>query len=174
VRIAARHEAGGIASGSAQAGDEAAAQGIADLHEQDRDGARLLQHDLRDRRGQRQNEIGPQRDQLLGECAHAIHVTRGPAIVELDAAAILPPQTPEPLAESCQHALREGVGLGKWNQDADPTLTLRELRLPDERPRRNRAAEQRDDLAAFPLMEMHPFPQAQGTHPRISEAGPAR
>jgi hypothetical protein len=39
---------------------------------------------------------------------------------------------------------------------------------------RSRAAEQADDLAPFPLMEMHPFPQAQGTYPRISEAGPAR
>jgi hypothetical protein len=37
-----------------------------------------------------------------------------------------------------------------------------------------RSHEQRDELAPFPLTEMHPIPQAQGTHPRISEAGPAR
>ena len=42
-----------------------------------------------------------------------------------------------------------------------------------ERPCDWRAAEQRDELASFPLAEMHPIPHGPGAHRRISEVGPA-
>src|SRR5262249_44221264 len=48
------------------------------------------------------------------------------------------------------------------------------LRLRRERPRR-RATEQRDELASFPLTEMHPIPHGPGAPSRIiSKGGPAR
>ena len=40
---------------------------------------------------------------------------------------------------------------------------MRLLRAGRERPRRRRAAEQRDELAAFQLMEMHPIPSRAGS-----------
>src|SRR5262249_32206881 len=38
-----------------------------------------------------------------------------------------------------------------------------------ERPRDSRAAEQRDELAPFPLTEMHPIPHGPGAHRRIPD-----
>jgi len=48
-----------------------------------------------------------------------------------------------------------------------PQLPL--LRVRRERPRSRYAAEQRDEVAAFPLTEMHPIPHGRGAHRRIPD-----
>src|SRR5262249_61775538 len=52
------------------------------------------------------------------------------------------------------------VALGDPRQQADAPHALVRLRTRGPRPR-GRAAEQRDDVATFPLMEMHPPPPAE-------------
>jgi len=50
------------------------------------------------------------------------------------------------------------IALARTQEDADPPHALALLRTRRERPRNRCAAEQRDELAPFPLMEMHPIP----------------
>src|SRR5262245_44835957 len=68
----------------------------------------------------------------------------------------------------------------RWDLLATASLTIfgrgstRPAALRNFNARGRRAAEQRDELAPFPLTEMHPIPQGREHIARISEAGPAR
>ena len=66
------------------------------------------------------------------------------------------------------------IALRKCHQRANAPHPLGLLCARRERPRSRRAAEQRDELAPFPLTEMHPIPHGPERTGRISEAGPAR
>jgi hypothetical protein len=65
-------------------------------------------------------------------------------------------------AEQCLLKVRVGGG-----REIAETRILGLLRAPHERPRRRRAAEQRNELASFPLTKMHPLPVSRVTAHRI-------
>src|SRR5262245_59264084 len=77
-----------------------------------------------------------------------LHVRR-PATVDPDAAVVRPSEPLEFLLERGQAGLIFGIVLRSRHQHADPAHPLRLLRVPGERPRSRRAAEQRDELATF-------------------------
>src|SRR5262245_41017557 len=92
--------------------------------------------------------------------ADASGVGATPPIIDADVAAVTPAKVFERLAERRQIGLYFRIIFDERAEHADPTETNR-LRSRRQRPRR-RAAEQRDDLAPFPLMEMHPIPPGPG------------
>ena len=96
----------------------------------------------------RKNEVGLQRDEFLRESLHRLRVAAArPANVDPDVAALRPPELLESLPERRDAGLCFRVALGKRHQHADPPHPLGLLRARGERPRRRRAAEQRDELA---------------------------
>src|SRR5262249_33571758 len=70
------------------------------------------------------------------------------AIFDQDVAAGRPSELPEPLPEILKITLCAGIAGGDPRQSRDPPHPLL-LRARRERPRGRRAAEQRDELAAF-------------------------
>src|SRR6516165_2793418 len=59
-------------------------------------------------------------------------------------------------------ALRDGLAQRGWDEGyADAPHTHRLLRARRERPHSRRAAEQRDEIAAFQLIELHSIPASQ-------------
>src|SRR5262245_33175077 len=82
-------------------------------------------------------------------------ITQAAAILDAQVAALAPAQTLKRLLE--RRELGTPCG-GRAREHADTPHSLALLRSRRERPRR-RASEQRDELAAFPSMEMHPMPQ---------------
>src|SRR5262249_51265847 len=82
---------------------------------------------------------------------------RGPAGVDLHVAADGPVRKRQPLMERREAGLifRIVRGCGQENTDAPHTLALLPARR--ERPRR-RAAEKRNELAPFELIQLHPLP----------------
>src|SRR5262249_38279129 len=97
----------------------------------------------------RENEIGLQRSEFLRESLHQLGVERGPAIVEPDIAALRPPEFLESLLKFGDYGLSFPIAPSIRHQHADPPHALGLLRPRRERPRRRRAAEQRDELAAL-------------------------
>jgi hypothetical protein len=96
-------EAGGVAAGPRNAGDEAATQGIGHAHEHDRDGACLVQQCGGRGRRIADEDVGSQGDQLLGEALRLIGAGRREAIVDADVAAFRPAEVLELLPE-CREA----------------------------------------------------------------------
>src|SRR5262249_4640363 len=80
--------------------------------------------------------------------AHAIHVVRGPTLVELHVYALRPSQLCELLPERLKTHGEFRIALGVRHQNADAPHPLGLLRARRERPRR-RSAEQRYELAAL-------------------------
>ena len=83
-------------------------------------------------------------------------IERTPASVDLDVAPFRPFQLLQSLAESGQVVMKFRVVLGMRHQNADPPFSLDLLRPCRKRPRRRRAADQRDELPAS-----HSCPQGQ-------------
>src|SRR5262245_64769139 len=88
--------------------------------------------------------------------ADACGVSTAPSIIDTDAAAVVPAQLLQRLAESLEIVLLLNI-FGERVEHADPPQPGRLLRACRHRPRR-RAAEQRDELAAFYLIELHSVP----------------
>src|SRR5262245_37880650 len=75
-------------------------------------------------------------------------VARVPPKFEADGLALDPSQLLHPLAERRDAPLRHLVGLRRTDQNSDPPNAVNTLLCPRrDRPRRRRAAEQRDELA---------------------------
>jgi hypothetical protein len=80
--------------------------------------------------------------------------------LDLGVAAICPAQLLECLLKRRHSGLSFPI-VGTANQHADPPHPLRLLLARRERPRGSRAADQRDELTALQLIELHSMPASQ-------------
>ena len=87
-------KSGRVASRPRQAGDEAGADRVADLGEDDRDGAADLQQRNNDRRTHGQDDFRRERDQFRSVTGIAPAI---PAVVDLKVASDVPTQFAKPL-----------------------------------------------------------------------------
>src|SRR6516225_7525298 len=142
------NETGDVAARPRQASDEAIADRISNLRENDRDGVRLLQQRPGCWRVLRKNEIRLQPDELLCKSLHQLNIGRRPAIVASDGTVLRPAEFLESLAERCDPGASFPVALGIRHQHAHPPHTLALLRACRERPRRRRPTEKHDERAA--------------------------
>src|SRR5262245_43351717 len=79
--------------------------------------------------------------------AKLVGIARGPARIDPHVATLDPSELVKSLAECGYEALILRIGFGGRHQDADLAHTFALLRPRPERPRRRRAAEQRDERA---------------------------
>src|SRR6516162_5938962 len=77
----------------------------------------------------------------------AVNVARSPVIVRPEVTSFRPTQVLQRLAERRNARLCLRITLGKAHQHADPSRPTGLLRVRRERPRRRRAADERDELA---------------------------
>src|SRR5262249_41450994 len=96
-------KAGDVATRSRHVGDEATAERINNVHEQDWDGARFLHQRGYGRCTHADNEVGFEIDELPSECAHL----GGPAGPQRNSMLRLRPSAqPSPLSPCCKAAMR--------------------------------------------------------------------
>jgi hypothetical protein len=126
-----------------------------------------LPHRGYDRRGVGDNHIWRQFYQLCRVGLYASRVTAGPAIVDAHVAAFYPSQFLKPLLQRFDPSLSYCV-ISDTHEHADTPHALWLLRARRERPCDRRAADERDELAAFQLIELHSIPASQGLEYRIS------
>src|SRR5262249_46928219 len=139
-----RSEAGDVAARARQAGNEAGLDGIDNPSKNDRDAAGLLLHGLQRQCSADQDCIRIEAHELLRMGADASGVGSAPPLVETDAAAIVPAELLQRLAESLEIGLLLNI-FGERVEHADTAHTLALLPARRERPR-GRAAEQREEL----------------------------
>ena len=96
----------------------------------------------------RKNEVGLQHDEFLREPLYRLRIAGSrPAKVDPEVAALNPPELLKALPERRDPSLRFRVALGIPYQRSDAPYPLGLLSPRRNRPRRRRAAEQRDELA---------------------------
>src|SRR5262249_49945442 len=100
-----RSEAGDVAARARQAGNEAGLDGIDNPSKNDRDAAGLLLHGLQRQCSADQDCIRIEAHELLGMGADASGVGSAPPLVDTDAAAIVPAELLQRLAESLEIGL---------------------------------------------------------------------
>src|SRR5262249_52351010 len=147
-RVLERREPGDIATWFRQIRNEAAADRVGDVGEDDRDGAGFALEGLHHRSDAGEDQVA-RSDELGRVFLKELGVARGPAVLEADVVAFLPAELLHRLPERREPRLRFGVALGSGRDDPDPPHPVRLLRARRERPRRRRAAEQCDELASF-------------------------
>jgi hypothetical protein len=138
---------GGVAAWPRQAGDEALPDRIGDRDEHDRDGAHLQGKRRQRRRGGGDDQVRFELDQLLGERPRPGRIAAIPAIVDAQVATLGPSELPERLLERRAALAIFRIVLGERHQRADASHALLPARR--EGPSDRRAAEERDELAAF-------------------------
>src|SRR5262245_11716090 len=79
----------------------------------------------------------------------AVGIALAPSIVDPNMAILHPSQLLQTFLEGCRPSPDLGIALVQRHQHADPPQSFRLLRARRERPRRRRAAEQRDERAAL-------------------------
>ena len=94
-----------------------------------------------------QDDVRRERDQFRRVSANVGGIGRGPAGVDPHVAADGPAQLLQPLQERPDAGLKFRIVRGRGQEYADAPHPLGLLRARRERPRRRRAAEQRDELA---------------------------
>ena len=148
--------------------DETAADGIGNKNENNWDGMRLLKHGRSSGGAARENEVGLKRDEFLSEAFHQLDVSRRPANIDLDVAALEPPEFPKFFPKRCQRGLPVLVALGGGRQNTEPAHPFGLLRVGCSRPRQGRTAKKLGELAppheASPLAEI--LAPLTLTHPR--------
>jgi hypothetical protein len=102
--------------------------------------------------------------------ANIVGFASGPARVDAHVAADAPARLRERLLERPEPSLKVGIVRGCGQQHANAPHPLALLRTRRQRPRR-RAAEQRDELAASQLIELHLVPVSQGRITRYRTGG---
>ena len=143
------HEPSGIATWPRQAVDEAATDRIGGYWEYDRHGAGHLQQLPHGRAAGGQDDVGRERDQFRRVPANVPGMGSGPADIDLQVAANRPAQQRQPLQERSDAGLIWRIVRSCGQEHADAPHPLGLLRPRRQRPRRRRAAEQRDELAAL-------------------------
>src|SRR5262249_37222389 len=106
----------------------------------------------------RENDIDLEPDQFGGNLSETLAAALRPANLNRDVATFHPTEFAQPLHE-CGEPLALDQGRGGAQESAGRQLA-RLLRARRERPRGHCA--QRDELAAFQLIELHPVPASQG------------
>src|SRR5262249_24445961 len=107
----------------------------------------------------RKNNIGLTGDDLICKSLKRVHVGSAPAEVDAQVAALDPAELLQTIPKRRDPALNFRIILGVRDQRGEPPhVLLGECR---ERPRDPRAAEQRDELASFQLIELHSVPSSQ-------------
>ena len=119
----------------------------------------------------REDDVRRERGQFRGVSANVIGIDPCPTKFDPHAAAIGPAQLRQLLDQRGDAGDCFRVGRGRGVQHADPPYRAGLLRARRDRPR-SRAAEQRDELAAFQLIELHLVPHDPGAHNRISANRP--
>src|SRR5262245_45269763 len=104
-----------------------------------------------------------------GVSANALKIAPAPPEVDADVATLAPTETLQTLPEGCNTGLCRRIVGGRVQERADAPHALRLLRACREWPCHRRAAEQRDELAAFQLVELHSVPHQPGPDRRISD-----
>jgi hypothetical protein len=141
-------EPGRVAARPCQARDETGADRIDDGHEHDRHSAGGLQQRRRGcSPGRTHEDVRRQCSQFRRLPAQVVGVGRG-ASVDPQVAAVAPAQLLQGLCERREAGLSFRVFRGPIREHADAPHLLALLRTRRERPRRRRAAEQRDERAA--------------------------
>jgi hypothetical protein len=117
-------EAGDVPFRSGIVADEAAADRVGHLGEHDRNGARELLQDREQRRAAGDQDIHGQADQLATVGAHPIGIAGGPANLDLDVAALDPPELVELHAQRRISRLSLRIALGVDQDHAEPAHAL--------------------------------------------------
>src|SRR5262249_32663508 len=139
-----------VASRSRWARDQAVGDRISHLCEYDRQGAGSLLQRHHGRLIAGENSIRPHPHEVSSEGSQALRSPAWPALLDVDIAIFDPPEILQATAERRHAELAFGVILCQpRNQHADAPHPLALLRARHERPRRRRAAEQREELAAL-------------------------
>src|SRR5262249_17764738 len=79
---------------------------------------------------------------------YAVRIASGKTIVDVDVATLHPTKVPKPFAKCRDAGLSFQIILGNSQQHTNPPRTLALLRARRQGPRRRRAADERDELAA--------------------------
>src|SRR5262249_37700990 len=141
-------ETGGIAARPRQAVDKAGTNWISDIHKHDGHAAGRMPESRECFAATGQDGIGSKRDQFPCVPAHALGIALSPTIVDAQVAAISPPRLLKALPECRNARLRLRIVLNQARKHTDAPHPLGLLCPRRHRPRR-RAAEERDELAAF-------------------------
>src|SRR5262245_12932245 len=153
-------ESRGISAWPRQTLDEAAADRISNLHENDRDRAGFLL-----KRGEpgialNQNDVRHRADQLRRVGSKAIDVAGDGARLDADVTTFRPPEPSQFLHERRD---RFWTGLRGTQEHADPPHAIALLRAPRERPKqrrhRRRANEERDEIPPLHRNQYHRLPR---------------
>src|SRR5262249_39818257 len=135
--------------GARQACDEAGTDRINNLHENDRYGTGdMLQGRYADAGGS-QNNVRRERDQFCRILSHGVCTRATPTIVDPHVAARTPPCFLQPLCERGNTSVPFRIISSQIDDHADAPHALALLRACRTRPSYCRAAEQRDERAAF-------------------------
>jgi len=130
-----------------QAGDEAAADRIADEREYDRYGLRFLLKDPGHLIRASHHDVGRRGDQLSCKSASLVGIAAGPTIVALEVAPFNPAQALQALQQRRDIGLSFRVALGVSHEHADAPHPLVLLLPRRQRPCSGRTTEKPNELA---------------------------
>jgi hypothetical protein len=99
--------------------------------------------------GASQNDIWAERNQFCRVLVQAVAVVSAPTVIYPQVAADGPTRLLQSLQECRDVGLRLGLVRAREHEYTDASYAIGLLRMRRERPRRCRAAEQRDELAAL-------------------------
>jgi hypothetical protein len=164
-----RSKSGGVATGPCHAVDKACADRIRNLHEHNRHGAAHFLQCAHCLAAIGQNNVG-ERDQLGGVFANVIGFACARAEIDPHVVPFGPTQLPQGLHKFRIAGPHLRIVRGEGGGDyADTPHPLGLLRTRRERPRERRAAEKRDEVAPFQLIELHFDPGQPGPNCSIPD-----
>src|SRR5262249_9776285 len=139
-----KHEAGQIPAGMREAFNEAQSDRIGGCDEDNRYFAGRLLYRIQGANPVDQDRVRPRAHQVRRARTNVIEVGAAPSHVDLEVAPIRPAELLQPSPKSRQPKLALQIVAGA-DQDADSPRALLPVRY--QRPRRRRAADERDELA---------------------------